>query len=79
MEYTTWKKTYDEIAQDLNLDKRQDEIAAEIFESLIRQHQKNYISLGVLSELITDQTVFVFGAAPSLSRLSAYHRIHGQE
>lgn len=66
MDYTTWKKTYDEIVQDLNLDKHQDQIAAEILESLIRQHQKNYISLGVLSELITNQTVFVFGAAPSL-------------
>ena len=66
MKYETWEKIYEDIANDLNLDKNQDEIASEIFDNLISQNLKTYVSLDTFFNLIQNRTVFVFGAAPSL-------------
>jgi len=66
MNFETWEKIYQDISDDLNIDRNKDEIASEIFDTLIGQNLKTYVSLNTFSQLIKNRTVFVFGAAPSL-------------
>ena len=66
MDYERWKKVYQDISKDLNIDRNQDEIASEILDMLIGQNLKTYCSVNTFLDLISNRTVFVFGAAPSL-------------
>ena len=66
MEYEQWKKIYGKIIDDLHIDKRKDETAAEILNHLMDTYRTHLVEISFLQRLIEGNTVFVFGAAPSL-------------
>jgi uncharacterized Rossmann fold enzyme len=68
MNYSEWKPYYDQITNDLHLDRKKDEIASEIFDQLISRYSKNYIGTDSLKNIIYGKKVFIFGAAPSLEK-----------
>jgi len=66
MEYKKWNKIYQRLAEDLGINRYADETSSEIFDLLIGSYQKYYVDFDTLRNLIEGNTVFVFGAAPSL-------------
>jgi len=68
MKYEEWKEIYAKIVVDLQLDKSKDETAAEILNQLMNTYTSHVINTNVLSTLIKDNTIFVFGAAPCLEK-----------
>jgi len=68
MNYSEWKPFYEEIINDLHLDRKKDEVAAEIFDHLISKYSKNYIDITILKDIIYRKKVYIFGASPSLEK-----------
>lgn len=68
MDYEQWNKVYEQIIVDLQLDKSKDETAAEILNHLMDTYRTHIVDSSFLQSLIEENTVFVFGAAPSLEK-----------
>lgn len=67
-----WYKQYEKILQDFGFSKKEDRKAAKILDTIIKRPLRE----SVLSKMISEKPVFVFGAGPSLSHSANYIAKH---
>lgn len=67
MNYNKWDKIYDEIVQDLGLDKGQDIRSAKLLEKKLSAYEHTKL-VTVLKPFFYHQDIFIFGAGPSLEQ-----------
>ena len=67
MNLTYWEKIYNDIAEDLNINIKDDIKASLIFNKILIKN-KNKNEVNILKNLIYNKEVIVFGAGPSLKR-----------
>ena len=68
MLYKNWITYYKKIAQDLDLPFKQEKIAAEKFNNILREKKLNLVHEKKLKYLLKDKEIVVFGSGPSLEK-----------
>lgn len=67
MNYNKWDKIFEEIVNDLDLDKNQDISSAKYLEKRLKTYPHTK-SVSVLKPFLYKQDIFIFGAGPSLEK-----------
>jgi hypothetical protein len=72
MDYKDWKSIYRKIVEDFHFSVENDEKAADVLNTLLRQ--KSLMSIDKLNDLIAGKEIIIFGAGPSLENSIITHK-----